>query len=207
MTGHATLLLGTTSSGKLRELRRLIEPLGITCRSLADEPRAVTVEETGATFAENAVIKATGQALASGSWVLAEDSGLCVRGLGNAPGVRSARFAGEPADDAANNALLLARLAGIRDRAAHYACHAALARPDGTVMATSQGECHGRIATEACGSGGFGYDPLFIVAEYHRTFGSLSPAVKDLISHRSRAIRAILADVVRHVTALPADGR
>jgi len=207
MTAHATILLGTTSSGKLRELRRLIEPLGIVCRSLADEPRAVTVEETGDTFAENAALKATGQARACGSWVLAEDSGLCVPALGNAPGVRSARFAGEHADDAANSALLLERLAGVRDRAAHYACHAALASPDGTVVATAFGTCHGRIATEACGTGGFGYDPLFIVAEYHRTFGSLAPAVKDLISHRSRAIRAILGDLLRHVSGSPAGGR
>jgi XTP/dITP diphosphohydrolase len=201
------LLFGTTSAGKLRELRRLIEPLGIACRSLADEPRAVAVEETGSSFAENAALKASAQATACGSWVLAEDSGLCVAALGNAPGVRSARFAGEPADDAANNALLLQRLAGCGDRRAHYACHAALARPDGTIIATSRGECHGMIATTPSGAGGFGYDPLFIVAEYHCTFGTLPPAVKDLISHRARAIRAILADLVRHLSGPPGGRR
>jgi len=182
MTAHATILLGTTSSGKLRELRRLIEPLGIVCRSLADEPRAVTVEETGDTFAENAALKATGQARACGSWVLAEDSGLCVPALGNAPGVRSARFAGEHADDAANSALLLERLAD----------------SEGAIVATASGTCGGRIAESPAGAGGFGYDPLFVVHEYHRTFGEIVPAVKAVISHRARALRALLPSITRH---------
>lgn len=193
------LVLGTTSSGKLRELRRIIEPLGIVCRALAELPTAVEVDETGTTFAANAALKAAAQARACRAWVLAEDSGLCVEALGGAPGIRSARFAGEPRDDTANNRLLLERLAGVADRRAFYACHAALAGPDGEIVATAHGECHGVITTEATGRGGFGYDPLFVVAEYHRSFGTLPGAVKDVISHRARAIRALGADLVRYL--------
>jgi XTP/dITP diphosphohydrolase len=197
----AILLLGTTNAGKLRELAALVAPLGIECRSLADEPAAVEVEETGKTFAENAALKATGQAIATGRWVLAEDSGLVVDALGGAPGIYSARFAGEHAGDAANNALLLQKLAAVRgtDRSAHYACHAALAAPDGNILAVASGVCSGRIAESPLGTGGFGYDPLFVVPEYQRTFGDLSAAVKAVISHRGRAMRAMLPAIRRHL--------
>jgi XTP/dITP diphosphohydrolase len=203
------LVLGTTNAGKLRELAALLEPHGIACRSLADEPHAVDVEETGATFAENAAIKAGQQARALGSWVLAEDSGLVVPALGGAPGIFSARFAGagnaDGRADERNNALLLERLSSHRgaDRAAHYACHAALADPSGAIVATSSGTCGGLIATEPQGSGGFGYDPLFVVPEYHRTFGDLSPQVKGVISHRGRAMRGIMPAIVRHLSQRP----
>lgn len=203
------LVLGTTNAGKLRELAALLEPHAIACRSLADEPNAVDVEETGATFAENAALKAGQQAQALGAWVLAEDSGLVVPALGGAPGIFSARFAGAGnadgrADDR-NNALLLERLARHQgaDRAAHYACHAALADPSGTIVATSEGTCGGLIATAPQGEGGFGYDPLFVVPEYHRTFGDLSPQVKGVISHRGRAMRAIMPAIVRHLAPQP----
>lgn len=200
----ATLVLGTTNQGKVRELVDLLAPLGIGCQSLADHAAAVEVEETGATFAENAALKATAQARALGRWVLAEDSGLVVAALGGAPGVHSARFsgalAGEPriATDARNNALLLERLAGRRgrERAAHYACHAALADPAGGIVAVAAGTCGGLIAEQPAGCGGFGYDPLFIVPEYHRTFGELPATVKAVISHRARALRAILPALV-----------
>jgi XTP/dITP diphosphohydrolase len=197
----AILLLGTTNPGKLRELAALVAPLGIECRSLADEPAAVEVAETGSTFAENAALKATSQAIATGRWVLAEDSGLVVDALDGAPGIFSARFAGEHAGDEANNALLLKRLAAVRgpDRSAHYACHAALAAPDGHILAVASGICCGRIAESPLGTGGFGYDPLFIVPEYQRTFGDLSAAVKAVISHRGRALRAMLPAIRRHL--------
>lgn len=199
------LVLGTTNHGKLRELLELLEPHGIGCTSLAGFAAAVDVDETGATFAENAELKAISQAVALGRWVLAEDSGLVVPALGGAPGVLSARFSGpaEVADretvDRRNSALLLERLAGHRgrERSAHYACHAALADPGGRVVAVAAGTCHGRIAESPAGSGGFGYDPLFIVSEYHRTFGELPPAVKSVISHRARAMRAMLPLIVR----------
>lgn len=196
-----TLILGTTNTGKLRELVELLEPHGIACRSLAGLTDAVAVEETGTTFAENAALKAALQAKALGSWVLAEDSGLVVPALNGDPGIYSARFSGPDATDIANNALLLERLrtlAGHR-RAAHYACHAALADPSGAIVATSSGTCGGIIAAEPSGAGGFGYDPLFIVAEYHRTFGELSAAVKAVISHRARAMRAMLPAILRHL--------
>jgi len=195
------LVLGTTNAGKLRELEELLAPVGIPCRSLSGEPRAVEVEETGSSFADNAALKAASQARALGAWVLAEDSGLVVDALGGAPGIYSARFSGVGATDAANNALLLERLASYRGaaRSAHYACHAALADPAGTIVATSSGTCGGLIAAVPSGTGGFGYDPLFIVPEYHRTFGDLSPVVKAVISHRARALRGMIPELVRHL--------
>lgn len=208
MTGDDVfLVLGTTNAGKVRELVDLLAPFAIACRSLADVTGAVDVEETGSTFAENAALKASLQARALGRWVLAEDSGLVVPALDGAPGVHSARFSGpQPAGDtrsvdARNNSLLLERLAGrgAGSRAAHYACHAALADPSGRVVAVAEGTCWGRIAEAGSGVGGFGYDPLFIVPEYHRTFGELAPAVKAVISHRGRALRAIIPALVRHM--------
>jgi XTP/dITP diphosphohydrolase len=201
----AVLVLGTTNPGKVRELVDLLAPHGIDCRSLREVAGAVEVEETGATFADNAALKATQQASAVGAWVLAEDSGLVVPALGGAPGVFSARFSGPTPPgvtdsvDERNNALLLERMAGFagRDRAAHYACHAALADPAGRLVAVAAGACHGVIAAARRGVGGFGYDPLFIVAEYGRTFGEIPSAVKGVISHRARALRAILPAIVR----------
>ncbi len=194
------LVLGTRNAGKLRELVALLGPLGIDCRSLDGFEAAVEVEETGSTFAENAALKATQQAVALGLPVLAEDSGLVVDALDGRPGVYSARFAGAAADDAANNALLLSELADVPDarRTAHYACHMALAAADGRVVATSSGECHGRIDREAHGGGGFGYDPLFLVPEYHRSFGEIAADVKAMISHRGRALRAMVDCLRRH---------
>jgi XTP/dITP diphosphohydrolase len=193
----AGLVLGTRNAGKLKELAALLAPLGIRCQSLEGFPAAVEVEESGTTFAENAALKATEQALALGLPVLAEDSGLVVDALGGRPGVYSARFAGPAADDEANNRLLLEELADVpsRKRTAHYACHMALATPDGTVVATSCGECHGWIAKQPSGGGGFGYDPLFIVPEYHRSFGEIAGEVKGMISHRGRALRQMVASL------------
>jgi XTP/dITP diphosphohydrolase len=191
--GHQ-LVLGTTNAGKLRELAALLDPLGIPCRSLAGLAGSVDVAETGSSFAENAALKASTQAVALGRWVLAEDSGLVVDALGGAPGIFSARFSDPGATDDRNNALLLERLAVVPHlpRTAHYACHAALADPSGRIVAVSSGTCGGLIAGGLHGSGGFGYDPLFVVPEYHRTFGELAPAVKAVISHRARAMRAIV---------------
>ncbi len=203
----ATLVLGTTNAGKVRELVALLAPTGIVCRTLAEEPGAVEVDETGTTFAENAALKAVAQARALGRWVLAEDSGLVVPALDGAPGVRSARFAGPPdagetaGPDERNNRLLLERLArfGGPDRAAYYACHAALADPDGRVVAEATGACHGLIARAPRGAGGFGYDPLFVVRECHRTFAELGPAYKSIVSHRGRALRALVPVIVHHM--------
>ena len=142
--------------------------------------------ETGSTFEENARLKAAQYARATGEWTLAEDSGLVVPGLNGRPGVYSARYAGKQGDDAANNARLLAELAPLPAdrRAAYYVCVAALADASGEVRAVSEGRCHGVIVKELRGTGGFGYDPLFLVPEFHKTFGALSPRVKQALSHR-----------------------
>ncbi len=196
---HEELVLGTTNAGKVRELAALLEPHGIRVISLRECPGAASVDETGTTFADNAALKASQQAMALSRWVLAEDSGLCVDALGGAPGIHSARFS--TGGDEANNSLLLDRLAAVPTaaRGAHYACHAALADPSGAIVARSQGTCHGSIATVPGGRGGFGYDPLFIVPEYHRSFGELAPEVKGVISHRARAMRAILPAILGHL--------
>jgi XTP/dITP diphosphohydrolase len=193
------LVLGTRNKKKLGELIELLEPYGFELRSLAAYPTAVEVEESGDTFAANAALKGTVQAQQLGEWVLGEDSGLCVDALQGRPGVYSARFAGQNADDAMNNRKLLDELANypLEKRRAHYVCHATLSDPQGVIRAESEGNCYGRILPKEAGSGGFGYDPLFEIPEYHRTFGELTPAVKSVLSHRARAMRLLLPQLIR----------
>lgn len=188
------LVLGTHNAKKRLELAELLVPFGLELKTLAEFPDALQVAETGDSFAANACAKAAQQAEFLGAWVLGEDSGLVVEALGGAPGVYSARYAHEGATDEQNNARLLAELADtpLERRSAHYVCTAALADPTGTLRAQSEGRCHGRIRLEPVGTGGFGYDPLFELVEYHRTFGELGPAVKAVLSHRARALRALL---------------
>jgi XTP/dITP diphosphohydrolase len=192
------LVLGTRNSKKLRELVELLGDLGIELADLSAYPDAPDVEETGTTFEENARLKAATLAPVPKEWVLGEDSGLVVPALGGQPGVYSARWAGKHGDDAANNAKLLAGLAGLtgEKRAAYYVSTAALADAAGTIVAVVDGRCHGVIADSPRGSGGFGYDPLFVIPEYHATFGELSATVKHALSHRGRAI-AKLRPVLR----------
>jgi len=192
------LVLGSHNRKKLGELAELLAPHGLELKTPADFPAAIAVEETGQTFAENARLKATQQARHLKAWVLGEDSGLSVDALGGAPGVLSARFSDPGATDERNNQLLLQKLANVplEKRTAHYTCYAALSDPDGNLRAESEGICRGRILLSAAGSGGFGYDPLFEIVECHRTFGELSPAVKSVLSHRSRAIRQIVPQIV-----------
>jgi len=191
------LVLGSRNKKKLRELVELLSDL-VEVTDLSPYPDAPEVEETGTTFEENARLKATTLAPVLKEWVLGEDSGLVVPALGGQPGVYSARWAGKQGDDAANNTKLLAALAGKNgdDRAAYYVSTAALADPTGRVVAVVDGKCWGRITLEPRGDGGFGYDPLFEIPEYHRTFGELSPVVKHALSHRGRAI-AKLRSIVR----------
>lgn len=193
------LVLGTGNAKKLVELRLLLPDDSIQLTSLAEIPESIDVEETGRTFAENAAIKATEQAKHLGRWVLAEDSGLTVDALQGDPGVYSARYAGTHGDDEANNELLLANLKDVpRDRRwARFNSYLCLSDPLGNVQLEEHGTCRGRIATERCGSGGFGYDPLFVIAEYHRTFAELDLAVKRALSHRSRALRAFVPKLLR----------
>jgi len=186
----STLVLGTRNAKKRKEIEEILGDLGITLQDLSAYPSAPEVEEDGDTFEANARKKATETAKAIGRWVLGEDSGLVVPALKGRPGVYSARYAGKQGDDAANNQKLLAELAPMaaEKRAAYYVCTAALSDPSGTVHAVVEGRCHGRIIAEYRGEGGFGYDPLFLVPEYHQTFGQLSARVKHALSHRGRAL-------------------
>ena len=192
------LVLGTRNRKKAVELVALLEPHGFQLHTLDEFPGSVDVEETGSTFAENAALKATQQAKALDAWVLGEDSGLTVGFLRGAPGVYSARFAGPAATDAANNARLLEELVDtpLAQRSAHYVCHISVSDPQGVVRASCEAYCHGRIRRHPAGEAGFGYDPLFEVVEYHRTFGQLGEAVKSVISHRARALRQIVPQLV-----------
>lgn len=195
----AELVVGTHNRKKGLELAELVRPLGIVTSTLADVPHPLEVEETGDTFAANATLKATEQARHIGQWVIADDSGIEVAALHGRPGVYSARYAGANATDDDNNRLLLEEL-GDRppeQRGARYVAHVVLADPSGNVRAAAEEYCHGRIRREPAGAGGFGYDPLFEIVEYHRTLGELSQAVKAMLSHRARALRRLLPPMRR----------
>ncbi len=188
------LLVATRNAGKLREIRRLLADTSVRVLGLDDFDSLPEVEEDGETFVANARKKAETIARQTGCLTLADDSGLEVAALAGAPGVRSARYAGEDADDAANNRKLLQALAEVPcpQRQGAFVCAMALCRPTG--------ECrffHGRLAgilTDAPrGEGGFGYDPLFLVPEYGKTLAELPLEVKNRISHRGQALRQVLA--------------
>ncbi|MFI4874625.1 MAG: non-canonical purine NTP pyrophosphatase [Blastopirellula sp. JB062] len=194
MSEKRRLTLGTHNVKKGEEMAKLLAPLGIELQTLAQTPNAIEVEEDADSFVGNAEKKAIEQAKHLGLWVLAEDSGLCVDALGGAPGVYSARFSGPKATDLSNNRLLIEKLTNVPDskRGAHYVCCMRLASPDGQICAGSDGVCGGRIVKEERGSGGFGYDPLFEIIEYRRTFGEMGPEVKSVLSHRARAARTLM---------------
>jgi XTP/dITP diphosphohydrolase len=203
MNASRILVVGSRNRKKIGELVELLAPHGFQLRTLADYAHAIDVVEDGESFAENAAKKACQQARLLGAWVLGEDSGLCVEALGGAPGIYSARFSGPGATDASNNERLLTRLVGVprERRGAYYVCHMTLSDPDGNVRIDCEGRCHGRIREQASGAGGFGYDPLFELAEYHRTFGELSGAVKAVLSHRARATRQFVPQLLGLVAA------
>lgn len=185
-----TLVLATRNAHKVREIGQILGG-GLSLRSLADFEGSPEVPEEGETFEANAVRKATAVARALGLPAMADDSGLEVDALGGAPGVRSARFAGDGATAEENNAKLLRMLKDAPEgrRAARFRCVIAVAWPDGTVR-TAEGACEGRIAEAPRGAGGFGYDPLFVPEGYGQTFAELGEEVKNRISHRGRALRA-----------------
>jgi XTP/dITP diphosphohydrolase len=193
------LVIGSRNRKKAAEIIELLAPRGIQAVTLDDLPAAIDVAEEGDTFAANAASKASRQAQHLRRWVLADDSGLEVDALAGAPGVYSARFAGPGATDAANNHRLLEVLGDtpLEKRSARYVCHVSLSDPSGSIRAESHEFCRGRIRCQPAGTNGFGYDPLFEIIEYHRTFGELGPHVKRALSHRARALRAILPNVVR----------
>lgn len=182
------LVLATRNQGKVRELAKLVAPLDMEVVSLAEYPHVPEVVEDGETFEENAVKKAKAVAFATGLIALADDSGLEVDYLGGAPGVHSARFSGEEKDDQANNQKLLRLLEGVppEKRSARFRCVVAIATPEGKVFNAS-GSCEGVIGTTPKGASGFGYDPLFYVPEFDKTFAELDLETKNKISHRGRA--------------------
>lgn len=214
------IVVGTRNRKKGREMQLLLTPpwepdprLGrIEIRTLDAIPEAPEVVEDAPDFLGNARKKASEVAITLKSWVLADDSGLSVDALGGAPGVYSARYAGEPCDDEANNRKLLDALADIPDdrRGAAFVCVLALSDPGGTIRLEAEGKVRGRIIREVRGPGGFGYDPLFLIPEYHRTFGELSALVKAQLSHRSRAFAGLRPALARLIAEgafdIPAGG-
>jgi XTP/dITP diphosphohydrolase len=193
------LVLASRNAKKSQEIAGLLAPRGFELHSLKDFPEAPVVEETGSTFAENAALKATQVARSTGHWTLADDSGLMVDALDGAPGIYSARYAGESATDADNNRKLLQALRDVppEKRGAQFVCHLAVSDPQGAVRVSVGGHCRGRIVEEDRGDQGFGYDPLFLILEYHRTFGQLGIAVKSCLSHRARAFARLLPALER----------
>ena len=198
MNTPRVLVLGTHNHKKGEELSELLSPHGFQLHTLADFPNAMEVVEDANTFAGNAERKAIQQAVHLNRWVLGEDSGLSVDALGGKPGVFSARYSGASATDESNNRFLLEQLGGtaLKNRTAFYTCHLALSDPTGVPRIHCESYCRGRIRFQPAGSAGFGYDPLFEVTEYHRTFGQLGPAVKSVLSHRARAIRQFVPQLL-----------
>ena len=180
----------TGNPGKLREIGEITAEFGIKVISKKDAGAGdIEIEEIGSTFEENSFLKAHGVMEAAGADAIADDSGLAVDALNGAPGVYSARFAGEGASDEENNAKLLRLLVEVPDekRTARFVCVITLCRTDGTVI-TAKGECRGRILRAPRGRGGFGYDPLFVPDGYDRTFAELNEEQKNIISHRAIAL-------------------
>lgn len=203
-----TLLIATRNAGKTREFREAFAAIGVHVKDLNEVTGVPEIEETGTTFAENALIKAKAASEATGLPALADDSGLCVDALGGAPGVYSARYAGEGATDAANNAKLLAALAelgtvpeGLPEAPANarllsparFVCSLVLYDPRTGDRTEAEGAVRGYIADRASGSGGFGYDPLFYLPEFGKTLAEISIEEKNAISHRGQALRELLA--------------
>lgn len=187
------LLLATRNEGKLAELRRILagdDRLADVELVSAADVEVGDVDETGDTFSANAALKARAAAEAAGLVAVADDSGLVVDALGGAPGVRSARYAGVHGDDAANLAKVLEEMAGVADRTARFVCAAAVTAPGGEPRVV-HGEVRGVLIEEPRGSGGFGYDPIFVPDGEHRTTAEMSPVEKDAISHRGAAFRAL----------------
>ncbi len=195
------LVLGSRNKKKLKEMLALLGDLPLELSDLTPYPDAPPVEETAGTFVGNATLKATQLAKALGVWVIGEDSGLCVPALGGAPGVDSALYSGTHGADEANNDKLLREMSGLTgdQRAAYYISTAVLSDPTGKVVGVVEGRCHGVIVDARRGSGGFGYDPLFLVPEYGKTFGELPPEVKGQMSHRARAFEQLRPIIVREV--------
>ena len=194
-----SIVLASRNRKKSREIAELLSPHGINVLSVAGFPDVPETEEDGETFAENAAKKACEAARFLSRWAIGEDSGLVVDVLEGAPGIYSARYSGENATDEQNNRKLLAELQNVPEekRDAHYVCNVAVADASGNIRLQMEARCRGRITTAAFGTNGFGYDPYFLIPEYHRTFGELSPAVKRHLSHRARAFGRLIPKLVQ----------
>lgn len=192
------VLLATSSAGKLRELRQMTAGCAWDWIGLEAYPDIAEAIEDGETFAENARIKALHYARLTRLATLADDSGICVDALGGAPGIHSARYAGRPRDDDANNRKLVAALQNLPNarRAAHFECHMAFAIGD-SIRAETNGVVAGRIIDEPRGRNGFGYDPYFLIPDLGRTTAELPSSEKNAISHRGQALRAMLPQIER----------
>jgi XTP/dITP diphosphohydrolase len=186
------VILATRNAHKVEELRRILAPYDVELVSLADYPHVPDVAETGATFEENALLKAHAVAVATGLVAVADDSGLAVDALNGMPGVLSARWAGRHGDDVANLQLVLAQIADVPDdgRGAAFVCAAAAVTPDGRELVV-EGRLEGALAREPRGCKGFGYDPIFVPVAETRTTAEMSAEDKDAISHRGIAFRAL----------------
>ena len=182
-------VLATHNPGKMKETSAILAELGIQVVGPDELGIDVEVEETGTTFAENAMLKARAICAASGLPAIADDSGLCVDALNGGPGVYSARYGGEGLDDRGRTMLLLQNMRGQTTRAAHFACAICCVFPSGDTL-TAEGRCEGAIAFAPMGEGGFGYDPVFLVPEKAKTFSQLTAEEKNAISHRGKALRA-----------------
>lgn len=188
------ILVGTKNAGKIRELNNMLAELPVNLRSLSEFEDITEPEETGKTFAENAALKAVYYAQKTRLATLADDSGLEVQALGGAPGVYSARYAGENASDAEKISKLLQDLQDAKDenRSARFVCAIALTNEKGEIIFQTKGLCRGKIAFAPSGENGFGYDPVFVPEGFDRTFGELSREIKSRLSHRARAIEKII---------------
>lgn len=186
------LIVATTNQGKLREIKELLKDLHLKITSLADYPDAPEIIEDGRTFDQNALKKAATIALYTRKLTLGEDSGLEVKALGNQPGIYSARYSAPNATDRKNNLKLLRSLRNypLEQRQARYRCSAALVNGEGIIDVVS-GRCSGLITHRSKGKNGFGYDPLFFLPRYNKTFGELDPSIKAKISHRARALKKL----------------
>ncbi|MGB3761406.1 MAG: RdgB/HAM1 family non-canonical purine NTP pyrophosphatase [Rivularia sp. (in: cyanobacteria)] len=183
------LVVATSNPGKLKELQKYLADLNW---ELVLKPQELEVEETGDTFAANARLKASEIAIATNNWAIADDSGLQVDALNGAPGVYSARYG---ASDSQRIARLLKELGNEVNRGAQFACAIAIARPDGTIALESEGICRGEILHETRGDNGFGYDPVFYVADSQLTFAEMTSEVKRSISHRGKALTGLLPEL------------
>ncbi|MDE1921328.1 MAG: XTP/dITP diphosphatase [Candidatus Omnitrophica bacterium] len=198
------LIVASRNKGKVKEIIELLSDLPFKVTSLLDYPQIPDIIEDGKTYRENALKKARFVALATGKMAMADDSGIEVAALGNAPGIYSARFAGKGAGDAARNKKLFALLKGVpgSKRQARYRCVIALVDCKAQELGVVQGTCSGYVTTKNIGTNGFGFDPLFLLKRYNKTFGQLPASLKAKISHRARALKKFRILLSRHKRAL-----